>query len=694
MIAENILNNNNPDYNLVINQLIKSLNKNDQLKIDNKEDIKNKNIFLYEFFAFEVFIPLSILKLIRQPALSIRLFDFPTQTIQGKIDEKKARIIFNQGKNSFFEFDLKKLKESLNNQKLYVMLLDLNYGEIKIIASSKVDISIFSFNNFLNYDLNLLPKAKRNVLKLFDNANLSVAELDLALLIRREYLNLKEDENNKNNEESKHSNIYISDSNFNKFNNNTNDNHFEEILNVLNHYNKGVINKEQIINEVLKMKKETGVNTNFQDKKINQGVQAELPSNLHISNNIPSGLDKSSKTYANNLKELLGGTNKDPPPLFYHNQRANPYQETIIKVINETPLNIQSNNLNNDTVNNNVSLNKKEKENIAFIKPVKQFNKPKMNLKVENAEEATNVSKIKNIKPENYKNKMKEVMIKRYNSNSNSSSLTSYNKNSNNDKFDENDDENDNNNEYTKLYNRIKKTKLKETYKSKKTEELKENNFITESQNLNLDNKILEQNKNLKLSNKSLNNKNRNFNKLEISNNINTFSINSKQIINFTEKKQSLSYNESAEIKNTENFKSINNSQKSKSNNNNYNNNHFNRIIPNKSLSSKTGLILDETIKTVFESVEKSKVKNRSFNKSLNENKKEEEEDISNNNKKHYRTNKSIEIPEEIGVTSYDYNAYGGFESDFEDSKRKLKRVSLSKNNEEQSIIEEDFNYN
>ena len=184
MIDPSLKNQNESNYINMINYLISSLNKAKSATIPNQ--LHNKPIFLYEFFVFELYLPRELIRKIKQPLLAFRLLDFPTLTIQGNIAYGKESIVFNQGKSSYFEMEVSELRESLVNQPMYIMFVDLNHGDTKVIASSRLNISIFSYDSFLQYSGDT-PKPRRNILKLFDNALQKVAEFEMSLLIRREY---------------------------------------------------------------------------------------------------------------------------------------------------------------------------------------------------------------------------------------------------------------------------------------------------------------------------------------------------------------------------------------------------------------------------------------------------------------------------------------------------------------------------
>ena len=185
------MNNNqqqNEEYISMINYLISNLNK---AKIS-PQSIQQKKasmpVFLFEFFVFELYLPRDIIRLVKQPIIACRLLDFPTLTLEGRVNLEQETIIFNQGKSSFFEMDLGELKNSLINQSMYIMFLDLNHGNMKIIGSCRLNISVFAYDSFLNFDKNSkYPDPRRNILQLFDNSTTKIGEFEISLLIRREY---------------------------------------------------------------------------------------------------------------------------------------------------------------------------------------------------------------------------------------------------------------------------------------------------------------------------------------------------------------------------------------------------------------------------------------------------------------------------------------------------------------------------
>ena len=194
--------NQNEEYiSSIINYLTTNLNK---LKLSPSLQIEKYSlpIFLYEFFVFELYAPKEIIKIIKQPILSFRLLDFPSLSLEGNVNLTKETIIFNQGKSSFFEMNLGELKDNLMNQPMYIMFLDLNHGNMKILGNCRLNISLFAYDSFLNYgNSGKIPEPRRNILQLFDNSMEKIAEFEMSLLIRREYY--KFDKNIEINEKKK-----------------------------------------------------------------------------------------------------------------------------------------------------------------------------------------------------------------------------------------------------------------------------------------------------------------------------------------------------------------------------------------------------------------------------------------------------------------------------------------------------------
>ena len=193
--------NDNKQYLSMVNYLISQLNKAKVSPFPLKNQSTSLPIFLYEFFVFELYLPGELLKFIKQPILAFRLLDFPSLTLEGNLNIQKQSIIFNQGKSSYFEMDSLELKDNLLNQPMYIMFLDLNHGNIKVVGNCRLNISLFAYDSFLNYGKGQIPEPRRNILQLFDNTMEKIGEFEMSLIIRREYYkfdkNIEVKENNK-----------------------------------------------------------------------------------------------------------------------------------------------------------------------------------------------------------------------------------------------------------------------------------------------------------------------------------------------------------------------------------------------------------------------------------------------------------------------------------------------------------------
>ena len=179
--------NENEEYLSMVNYLISQLNKAKVNAFPVKNQSTSLPIFLYEFFVFELYLPSELLKFIKQPILAFRLLDFPSLTLEGSLNYQRQSIIFNQGKSSYFEMDLLDLKDNLLNQPMYIMFLDLNHGNIKVIGNCRLNVSLFTYDSFLNYGKGPIPEPRKNILQLFDNTMEKIGEFEMTLLIRREY---------------------------------------------------------------------------------------------------------------------------------------------------------------------------------------------------------------------------------------------------------------------------------------------------------------------------------------------------------------------------------------------------------------------------------------------------------------------------------------------------------------------------
>ena len=418
----NVKQNQDKEYMSMINYLISNLSK---AKVSPSSILSKPEVtpmFLFEFFIFELYLPRDLIKIVKQPIIACRLFDFPTLTFEGKVNLQKERILFNTGKRSFFEMDLAKLKDNLINQPMYIMFLDLNHGNMKIIGNCRLNISVFAYDNFLNFDINSEgPDPRRNILQLFDNSMEKVGEFEISLLIRREYH--KYDKNIEFENNKKAALIKKLKKNREKYKKETNEQLFfkgeekpkVENLEIMNNFYENNIQKEQTqpqfinnfilkgkdnafnahpVNKVIVIKPQSQSNNQSQTENENQSKKKKKKKKKKISkksvdtetdllpgvkvpiNNINYSKGKSqNKNNKNNLDN--GGAQNSYSNSMYNNKNN---QQLIQSMYNKFQNNPQSNNnsnsfhynnsnnnffnTNNSNFNNNINSNRNNNKNI------------------------------------------------------------------------------------------------------------------------------------------------------------------------------------------------------------------------------------------------------------------------------------------------------------------------------------------
>ena len=509
---------NESDYLQMINYLIDELNKKKGSNIPNQ--LHNKPIFLFEFFIFDLYLPRELLRQMKQPLLAFRFLDFPTLTLYGNVIYNEEKIIFNQGKSSYFEMTVPELKENLINKPMYIMFIDKNFGDMKIIGSSRLNISIFAYDSFLEYN-GSTPKPRRNILKLFDNSLEKIAEFEISLLIRREYYKyeintfpLNQEKIFVNNNSIK--NVYGRENLSTCAKPYTNDLRMQNTDNIMKsdhiRMDMNEKTKKQLIDTLTQTNnhENKGVNTY---NEVNDDVKQlyNIKSNDNINDNViqkenhPDDYWKGENNVLS-IMNLLNADNRNPPALYYtHNKPEKKKDETVIRIIHEERNN---NNNNYDNYDNNSYYNKSKKKNETTFsqtendfklnererreRMIKKKNEPysikeknyyprkqkKMtdkeminymyNTTKEKYEKDLKEGKIPQISfiPNNNRNlPINNMSMKRYKNqyNENEENENDEEEKNYNNEFDNNDkvnyDEIDDNNEYLKAYSQIKKNK-------------------------------------------------------------------------------------------------------------------------------------------------------------------------------------------------------------------------------------------
>ena len=400
---------NESDYLQMINYLIDELNKKKGSNIPNQ--LHNKPIFLFEFFIFELYLPRELLRQMKQPLLAFRFLDFPTLTLSGNVIYNEEKIIFNQGKSSYFEMTVPELKENLIKKPMYIMFIDKNFGDMKIIGSSRLNISIFAYDSFLEYS-GSTPKPRRNILKLFDNSLEKVAEFEISLLIRREYYKyeintfpLNQEKIFVNNNAIK--NVYGRENLNTCAKPYTNDLRMQNTDNIMKsdhiRMDMNEKTKKQLIDTLTQTNNQEnkGVNTYTEiNDDVNQLLNYKNDNNNEINdNNIqkenhPDDYWKGEKNVLS-IMNLLNADNRNPPALYYtHNKPEKKKEETVIRIIHE-----EKNNKNKYD-DNDSNYNKSKKKNETT------FSQTENDFKLDEREKRERIKKKKNepysIKEKNY----------------------------------------------------------------------------------------------------------------------------------------------------------------------------------------------------------------------------------------------------------------------------------------------------
>ena len=131
--------------------------------------------------------------------LAVKFLNFPTLKFNCDFYSYQKRIEINQEKNLYFEFNnIDQLIYLIKETPLYIILLD-NYSK-KIICSTKLNIELFAKEKFLNYGKEFEPPfPRKKTLFLFEPKFKEViANIEITLLINRQYLE-KKDKNYKKN---------------------------------------------------------------------------------------------------------------------------------------------------------------------------------------------------------------------------------------------------------------------------------------------------------------------------------------------------------------------------------------------------------------------------------------------------------------------------------------------------------------
>ena len=119
--------------------------------------------------------------------LGAKFLSFPSFQFTTKYYPLQNRIEIKDTKSLYFSYnDLPTLKHFLQITPLYIALIIKQTG--KVFCSSHINLSLFSSDAFLNYNNERKPLPRRKILQIFNEVNDCVGEIDISLIIRREYI--------------------------------------------------------------------------------------------------------------------------------------------------------------------------------------------------------------------------------------------------------------------------------------------------------------------------------------------------------------------------------------------------------------------------------------------------------------------------------------------------------------------------
>ncbi len=120
--------------------------------------------FKFQFFVHQVTLTKDFFN-IERPAIAIRFLDFPTLVIHGELNSN-GLLQFCKGKCTSFKMSSETLRTALASKPFYVMFIDANTANIKMLASSNVNLAVLS-QHFLKPE-KAETNVRRNYLVLFD----------------------------------------------------------------------------------------------------------------------------------------------------------------------------------------------------------------------------------------------------------------------------------------------------------------------------------------------------------------------------------------------------------------------------------------------------------------------------------------------------------------------------------------------
>lgn len=122
--------------------------------------------------------------------LGIKFLTFPSIILQTNFYSLQKRIEIQETRSIYFSYDdLESLRYHIKQTPLCIVLINKQTG--KAFCSSRINLSLFSGDPFLNYEKGYtFPLPRRKMIQMYDDKYIQVGEIDVSLIIRREYINI------------------------------------------------------------------------------------------------------------------------------------------------------------------------------------------------------------------------------------------------------------------------------------------------------------------------------------------------------------------------------------------------------------------------------------------------------------------------------------------------------------------------
>lgn len=122
--------------------------------------------------------------------LGVKFLTFPSIILQTNFYSLQKRIEIQETRSIYFSYDdLESLRYHIKQTPLCIVLVNKQTG--KAFSSSRINLSLFTGDPYLNYEKDFtFPLPRRKMIQMYDDNYIQVGEIDVSLIIRREYINI------------------------------------------------------------------------------------------------------------------------------------------------------------------------------------------------------------------------------------------------------------------------------------------------------------------------------------------------------------------------------------------------------------------------------------------------------------------------------------------------------------------------